>query len=103
MKVEIKTNVHAEVTPELLAQVFWNMSDSEQAEFFGCLARTIKQQTPNAYGLGEMQWCYLHGELQKRYSDGDKEPLQMYLALSTFAFQFAQDSGRLQQKMEPWQ
>jgi len=101
--VEIMKGATVEVTPELMARIFWGMSDSEQADFFESLAAVVREGSPNAYGLGEMQWCYLHGVLQKRYSEGRKDGLQMYLALSVFAFQFAQDSGKLQQKMEPWQ
>ena len=51
------------LTPAMMAQAFWGMSDTQQAEFFAELGRVIKadHQGGNraAYSLGELQWHHL--------------------------------------------
>lgn len=62
--VEIEIKSKYKVTTEFLAKAFWNLSASEQAEFFEALHDlTIKE---SSYGLGEMQWCYMSDEIDKR-------------------------------------
>jgi len=92
MKVESTTTQILDVTPQVLAKAFWGMSDCEQADFFDALYDEVAK-TKTAYSHGEMQWCYMWGVLKKRNGKG----LQMYHALSVFAFDVFQSMG-LQQK-----
>ena len=39
MKITTKETKEIEVTPELLAQMFWEMNNDQQAEFFDALAK----------------------------------------------------------------
>jgi hypothetical protein len=60
-QIEFTTKVS--VTPKEVAEFFWGMSDREQAQFFEELYEITKQA--DAYGNGEMQWCYMSDELEK--------------------------------------
>jgi hypothetical protein len=62
IKLDIKSQVTA--SPALLAQMFWAMSSTEQAEFFEALHDLTYKES--SYGLGEMQWCYMSDEIEKR-------------------------------------
>ena len=60
MNIEIELD---QITPEILANAFWNLDARQQAEFFVHLHNvTTKEGT---YGLGEMQWCYMGKEINK--------------------------------------
>jgi predicted secreted hydrolase len=84
------STVETEITPELAAKAFAHFGDDEQADFFEHLAKEVKATYDTGpYGYGEMQWCYMHGELQKRGGEG----LAMYHAMSSFAFEFSQDNN----------
>lgn len=73
-----------DITPQVMAERFWSMGSDEQADFFKYLAAEIKNRNPKpAYEYGEMQWCYLVDDLKK-----DAEAWNMYLALSSFAFEY---------------
>lgn len=52
-----------EITPAMMAEAFWNMSDTLQAEFFAELAKVIQADhasgNTSAYSLGEAQWYHL--------------------------------------------
>ncbi len=39
MKIQIKENKEIEVSPELLAKIFWEMDNDQQAEFFDALSK----------------------------------------------------------------
>ena len=39
MKIKTQETKEIEVTPELLAQMFWEMDNNQQAEFFDALAK----------------------------------------------------------------
>lgn len=67
--LEVKTTLT--VTPTLLAQLFWQMRSTDQAEFFNALAGEIKQtyEDPNNKWAGscgpegEGQWWHLARDL----------------------------------------
>jgi len=82
--IKITTTSIAEVTPMLLAEVFWSMSDIEQAEFFHQLADVVAEQSPCAYGMGEMQWCYMGHAVKER----SQQAWEMFLAMSAFAYDY---------------
>ncbi len=39
MKIKISETKEVETTPEILAKIFWEMNNEQQAEFFDCLAK----------------------------------------------------------------
>ena len=55
----LETQSTAEVTPEMLAKAFWDMSTDEQSAFFRALRREVGD---NTYGF-EMQSHFLEKEL----------------------------------------
>ncbi len=61
--IEITSRIN--ITPRVMAEAFWGMTDNEQAQFFAELHDVITTTSPHAYSLGEMQWCYLSDELNK--------------------------------------
>jgi hypothetical protein len=86
--IEIESKTMVPLTPRLLAESFWHMDDTQQAEFFHEL-HAIVSATPEEhglapYGLGEMQWCYM-GRRIKEYS---KEAREMFMAFSAFAYDY---------------
>ena len=87
-KLEIKTTV--DVTPLLLAQLFWEMDAIRQAEFFSALHDiTDKEST---YGLGEMQWCYMGKEI-------NKDPKAKAQACSMMAWLFNHTTNFLSERL----
>lgn len=54
MKTEIEL---PKFTPQQIAQMFWDLDDSEQAEFFGSLG-AITLATPEVYWKLDLQMCY---------------------------------------------
>ena len=60
MKVNIELD---QITPQVLAEAFWGMSDVQQAQFFEYLHDATARD--NAYGHGELQWCYLSDRLNE--------------------------------------
>lgn len=58
MQVEMKTTVT--VTPELLAQIFCDMSDEQQCMFFVEIGRISEASESNF----DQQWYYLAGHLR---------------------------------------
>jgi hypothetical protein len=83
--IEVLSGAQVQLTPELMANAFWQMDTEQQADFFHALAKQIQTQSPEAYGFGEMQWCALQTELRK---PGRELANQMHMALSAFAFDF---------------
>ena len=79
----LRVGEEVELTPMLLARAFWAMDTTEQTEFFEKLADVITEETPTAYGYGEMQWCYLKDEIRKNPKAAD-----MHRALSLFAYDY---------------
>jgi hypothetical protein len=63
----METTATVNLTPAMMAQAFWGMSDTQQAEFFAELGRVIKADhqggNTSAYSLGELQWHHLGGLL----------------------------------------
>lgn len=59
--MEIPVDVKIELTPEMMAKVFWGMSSNEQAIFFEALGKEINGDTFRA----QVQWFYLEEELRK--------------------------------------
>ena len=88
IKLDFESKSTVEVSPRLLAECFWSMSDKEQAEFFHELANVVTEDAEatgrSHYGLGEMQWCYMADAIKKR----SPEAREMYLALSGFAYNY---------------
>lgn len=64
------------ITPQMMAEAFWEMCDHEQAEF---LAELHKQVTNDAYALGEAQWYYLGALLLK---EENKEARDMLMSIA---------------------
>ena len=98
MSITVKSESEVDITPKLMAEAFWAMSDEDQADFFEHLAKEIKSdKCPGSvtYGLGERQWVSMHETLKKRGGIG----LQMYYALSVFAFEFSQDHCGFEQRL----
>lgn len=64
------------ITPEMMAQAFWEMSEFQQADFFTSLAKVISKDFYGgngcAYSLGELQWFAL--EKCIRNKDGSGTP-----------------------------
>jgi len=93
MTATVESIVTTQLTPEIIAKAFAHMDDDAQADFFEYLAAEVKASYKDcAYGLGEMQWCYMAAKLRDRGGDANA----MYHAISTFAFEFAQDHCGLQ-------
>lgn len=77
-----------EITPEIMAKAFWQMSSGQQAQFFDCLGAVIEEDNKtnkHAYSYGELQWCYLKGSLRE---PGRERANNVHMALSAFAFDF---------------
>lgn len=55
MKAEIEL---PQLTPEQLAEMFWQLDDSEQAKFFGSLG-AMTLATSDGYAKLDMQMCYV--------------------------------------------
>lgn len=85
VEVVVAEGFPVQITPEVLAKAFWSMDTQQQADFFEALASRIQTESPQAYGFGEMQWCFLQDELRK---PGREQANQMHMALSAFAFDF---------------
>jgi hypothetical protein len=74
------------LTPAMMAEAFWSMGDTEQVEFFAELAKVIKKDhetNTQAYGLGELQWCYLTEVLEKKEN---KEAKDMLMTMASFLY-----------------
>jgi ABC-type Na+ transport system ATPase subunit NatA len=50
------------VTPHQVARAFWEMTSSEQAQFFAELHDITEKESK--YGLGEMQWSYMSEDIE---------------------------------------
>lgn len=64
--MQVETDIS--ITPRMMAEAFWNMTDLEQVEFFAELHDVInKDKTPGActWSCGEMQWLYMADALNK--------------------------------------
>lgn len=85
VEIIVAEGLAIQITPEVLANAFWNMDTTQQADFFEALANRIEVASPHAYGFGEMQWCYLQDELRR---PGREQANKMHMALSAFAFDF---------------
>ena len=74
------------LTPAMMAEAFWRMSDYQQAEFFAELGRVIKADhqggNRNAYSLGELQWHFMGRLLQghTEYNTWHRTPGELSLA-----------------------
>ena len=59
--MEIPVDVKIELTPKMMAKIFWGMYSDEQAAFFEALGKEIGDDTFHA----QVQWFYLEEELRK--------------------------------------
>lgn len=95
MKVIINQDKIADLTPELMAEVFWNMHDEQQAEFFHQLAVVIEKYNEDhdnkAYSYGEMQWLNMTEKIRERSSKASN----MFLSFSAFAYDFCPQKRQL--------
>jgi hypothetical protein len=57
--VEIEADF--DLTPKQVAQAFWELSDTEQAQFFA----ELHDITKDIYAGSELQWCYMSQEIEK--------------------------------------
>ena len=72
-------------TPQKVAEMFLAMDSVQQADFFDALGKLVQEEysrNKKLYAFGEMQWCYMAGELKQRQGVG----WNTYLALSAFAY-----------------
>lgn len=53
------------LTPKILAAAFWELSATEQADFFAELHDLLDGRGWPAHSLGEMQWMYMSDEIEK--------------------------------------
>lgn len=74
------------ITPKLLAEAFWSLSDYEQAEFFEALHDIIDGKEWPAHSLGEMQWLYMSDAIEK-----NPKAKKMACALASHIFVRATD------------
>jgi hypothetical protein len=75
-----------EITPSMMAEAFWSMADTQQVEFFSELARVIREEektNTSAYGLGELQWCFLTQSLKKKEN---KQAKDMLMTMASFLY-----------------
>jgi len=78
-KIEIE-----QITPEVLANAFWNLDARQQAEFFEHLHDVTTEQS--TYGLGEMQWCYMSNEI-----NNSKKAKEQACAMMAWVFNHSTD------------
>ncbi len=71
MSIELKAPATTEITPNLLARLFWDMCDEDQALFFRELAKC------GSHYDREMQWWYLRDKLK-----GDDDAIEALMALA---------------------
>lgn len=72
----VKQTVEMQMTPHLLAQAFWSMDSTKQAEFFAAVAVEVRRtyeenqakprhlQSWGVYADGEGQWWHLCNDLK---------------------------------------
>mgnify|MGYP006320696073 CR=1 FL=1 len=87
MEISVKHQSVIECDARQLAEIFWNMSDEEQAEFFHELhgiITTHHEDNWHSYSLGEAQWLSLANAVKKR----GREAHDMFMAFSAFAYDF---------------
>lgn len=79
------------ITPRMMAESFWNMSDVEQAEFFEQLSDVIDNDGESInYGHGEAQWCWLADRL-----NNNPKAKEMACAMTAWIFvKFMQSEWR---------
>lgn len=61
------------ITPRMMAEAFWNMPDTQQAEFFEHLANVVQfdhaSGNGSAYSMGELQWFHLGDRMKISLED----------------------------------
>ena len=66
-------------TPQKVAEMFLAMDSVQQADFFDALGKLVQEEysrNKKLYAFGEMQWCYMAGELKQRQGVGLLSPHQ---------------------------
>ena len=59
-----------ELTPAMIAEAFWQMSSTEQVDFFDELARVIREDSKtnkSASGLGGIQWHFVADAMRDQH------------------------------------
>ena len=87
--LEVKSTLHVNPSPRMLAEIFWSMDSIKQAEFFHELHGVVEEDNktnPSSYSLGEMQWLHMADDTKAR----SPEARDMFLAFTAFAFDFYQ-------------
>ena len=75
-----------EITPEIMAQAFWAMESTEQIKFFSELANVITEDhktNKSAYNLGELQWCFMSEDMEKKEN---KQAKDMLMTMASFLY-----------------
>ena len=87
MQIHVKKEETIELSPRQMAEVFWNMDENEQDDFFHELANVVAEETDSraiTYSHGEMQWCHMTQAIKKR----SKQARECFLAFSAFAYDY---------------
>lgn len=61
----MKITSEVTLTPKLLAEAFWGLDSTQQADFFSELHDILDGQEWPRHSLGEMQWLYMSDEIEK--------------------------------------
>jgi len=79
----IHATATVQLTPAMMAEAFWQMSSSQQTEFFDELARVIREDhktNTSAYSFGELQWFFVGDELLKQKNKDGRHMLMVMAA-----------------------
>ena len=88
----VTVTVDIRLTPEQLAEAFWQMDGDAQAHFFIQLGHLSDDGAPNALGS---QMCYMVEALRNH---ADRRGIETVQTLADFAYKF----GRLNEPADKW-
>lgn len=85
MSAPVDVLAHVNATPELVAELFWNLSDSDQAEFFAALDR-----------LAGLKLCFQMASvidvIRRRAERGDRGPMNGLRTMLSHADAYAESA-----------
>jgi len=73
----MKSVVDVEITPEMMAQAFWDMDTIKQAEFFDSLAKVVAKDSGSSSSI---QWYYLGRHLLENGNQASAREMLMSMA-----------------------
>lgn len=73
----MKSVVDVEITPEMMAQAFWDMDNIQQAKFFDSLAKVVAKDSGSS---GSIQWYYLGRHLRENGNQTSAREMLMAMA-----------------------